>query len=278
MSELTPSLALIAPDTKAQVALRVLEAIAKPDIVERRDTLVARARAIEAITSDEQVTVITEIASLIKGLRGEIEKSRKALKDPVLIIGAAIDKVAKETMNEALKEMIRLEDLLGAYQAHKEQKVAAERHRIEAEACRIREEAERKARIAEEEARKAQETLAKTEASDDIAAALDAEVKAAQRESEAREAQARAETTPRFTAPLPTAPKISGAAVRTVWDFEVIDLDALYKALPLAVNLTPKPLVIKEAIKTAERQAAGQPFSIPGLKLFKSTKVATLSR
>ncbi len=273
-------LALIKADTKEKAQLVAMSAIATPVTIERRDILLSRAKAITAITGEAQVKEVTEIAGLMKGLRNDVEAGRRQLKEPVLVIEAAIDGVAKSTMTEALSEMTRLEGLLGAYHAEQERLRKAEIRRQEEDARRAREEAERKAKEAQEaadKARKEAEAAVSSDGKEDLVAALDKEIAAEEAAEKAREAAA-AVTAPVYMPPVAAVPKVSGAAVKTQWDYEVVDISALYQALPVCVELKARPMAIKDAIKSAEQHAGGLPFSIPGLKLFKSTKVATRAR
>lgn len=275
------TLTLIETDTRQEAQLRALSAIATPVTIEHRDILLARAKAITKVANPEQVREATETAGLIKGLGKKIEAARVELKKPVIIIGSAIDGVAKETMATALKEATRLENMLGAYQAEQERKRQAEIRRQEEDAHRQKEEAERKAKEAQEAAEKARQeaqAAVSSEGGEGLTAALEKEIAAEEAAEKASEAVAAA-SAPVYMAPVAATPKVAGAAVKTQWEFEVTNIAELYKALPTCVDLVPKKMSIKDAINTAAREAGeGVTFSIPGLRIFKSTKVSTRSR
>lgn len=276
------ALTLIKPDTREQARLATLAAIATPATIERRDILLGRAKEIAHVTGDDDVKVATEVAGLLKGLRNDIERARKLIKDPALDICRAIDGVAIEIKADAETEMNRLERLMGDYALRKAQERVAEQRRLEEEARREREKAEREAaearRIEEEARAKAEAVGVKSDTSEaDLLEALEAEEKAEEAAARAAEAEAHA-ATPVYAPVIARDEKIAGAAVAKDWDYEIVDIAALYAAKPECVELKPRASIIKAIIKTAAEQAAGNPFHIPGLRVSPKVKVATRAR
>jgi|GEM_PF-984749 len=275
------ALALVIPTTGEKARVMALNAIATPATIERRDILIRRARGITTITSDEQVEEAKEIAALLKGMRNDVEKSRVAIKAPVLAISDAIDSVAKEVKTEAEAEMSRIEREIGAHLQRKEADRKAELRKQEEIARRERERIEREAEAARaEEAKRqkeAEEIAAKADAGEvSFEEALAAGVKAEEAAAAAAEAAAQA---PAVFAPIaPREEKLKGSAVAQDWDYEITNITELYRAKPECVELKPRASVIKAAIKAAAQVAGNNHFTIPGLIIRPKTKVAVRAK
>ena len=275
-------LALIEPNTKERAHLAALDAIATPATVERRDILLGRAKAMTVIASDGEVKTATEIAGLLKGLRNDVESARHRIKKPVITIGKAIDAVAAELAGEAVNEILRLERLMGNFAAEKERQRQEDNRRRAEEVRRAQEAADREAvqaREAEDNRRReADELTAKAEAGEvDLFAALDAETRADEAASVAASATAQA-AAPIYASIVTAAPKFAGAAVAKDWDFEVIDIVALYASNPSCVELKEHRGAIKAAIQSAAQQAGGKTFTIPGLRISPKFNITTRAR
>ena len=159
------ALQLVVPTTHERASLAALEAIATPITLERKDILIQRSAAITAVSGPEDIKLATEVSGLLKGLARDVEKSRKSLKDPVLIIGQAIDGVAKSIADHVASESKRLEKLIGDHLANLERQRQEQIRRQEAEAQRQRDEQAQIARAAQAEAdRIEREARAKVEA------------------------------------------------------------------------------------------------------------------
>lgn len=180
----------------------------------------------DAFDAECAADVLGNISRELKAM----EDARKAVKAPVLELGKRIDALAKEWANEIEAEKTRISRVLGDYQL-------AERKKKEA--------AERAARQAEWEARrKAQEALDKGDLEGAEAAADEiAKPQAVVAES---------------------SHQIAGTAVRETYQFEVTDINALFKAAPHLCKIEPDNAAIRAAIKKTQ--------PIPGLRIWKEAK------
>ena len=185
------------------------------EALENRALAVVQASAVESVHNADSQSVAVAAQTSLRKLISEVEKSRKAIKEPVLEAGRAIDKAATDFVEQLKSHELRLARLCGDYQQAElekareaERKAQAERERIareqaEAIAAAERAAAEERARIAREQAeataaaeRKAAEERAKAEA---VAAAERAAAKSAEErvaaEERARIAREQAEAT-----------------------------------------------------------------------------------
>lgn len=232
------------------------------------------------------VTVADELSSnaaaaqlkLLSSMRNMVEKSRNTVKAPVLRVGKDIDAKAAEFVAEITAEENRLKKLQGAYG----EMVIAERNRILAE-LRAKEAAEAKARYeAEMEAKRKADEAEKArrdaeaaewdavtpeeeaEAKRKVLAAEEARRKVlAAEETEAARLAAQAEP----TTFVPVAPR----GVKMVADYELTDIDALYRHNAGLVNMTERRKEILEAI--ARGMIGDAPPQIPGLRVFMKAQV-----
>lgn len=198
-----------------------------PDAQETRNLLLNQARTVTTVDDEFTAECAADVLKNLSAAVRDMEAARKVVKAPVLDLGKRIDSVAKNWATGLQAEEKRIKRVLGDYQA-------AER--------RKREEAERAAREAEAEAkRKAEEALA--------AGDVEAASKAAD-EVAASKAQVAA-----------SSHKIEGVSVRETWKFEVVDVEALFKAAPHLCKIEPNNGLIRETIKVDQ--------SIPGLRIWK---------
>lgn len=194
------------------------------------------------LTHETAMGILRDLAAF----RLALEKSRKAVKQPVLDLGSAIDAKAKSFGAEIHAEEARITRLVQDHAA----KIEAERRKREAEARAQAEAAERQRLEAERKQREAAEAAARAEAAKGRAAREKAEAEAEAARAEARRLEALA-SAPAAPVPLPPPP----SAVKPDLDFEITDIHALYKAAPELVDLCPRRREILAAIKSGARFA-----------------------
>lgn len=209
--------------------------------LQARDAAVDWAAMLTAVdspaTRDAAVDAQRDLAAIIKGT----EAARVAVKAPVLDLGKKIDAAAKEFLGPVIQHQTRLNALVTDYQAEERRKAQEEeRKRIE-EARRIQAERDR---LAAEQRRK---------------------------EEEARKANlpppppATPPPAPVVVVAPPPAPKPAGLVEREVWDFEVLDVDALAAARRDLVTIDARRAEILREIRNGAR-------AIPGLRIFSQLK------
>lgn len=198
-------------------------------------------------------TVLVEVAGLLK----ECEKARKAIKQPVLDISRAIDSTAEAYSSDLQKHSDRIRNLLGAYRAKIEEEQRAIERKRQEELARI----ERERIAAEAEAkRKAEDALkAATTPEQAESAVVTAEAEAKRVGSVAVEQAAIVPVVPRV------AP-IFGVSIKSVWVFELLDVNELHKNNPQFVTLIPKAREINAAISAGAS-------NIPGLRIWEEKGV-----
>ena len=211
------------------------------EALENRALAVVQASAVESVHNADSQSVAVAAQTSLRKLISEVEKSRKAIKEPVLEAGRAIDKAATDFVEQLKSHELRLARLCGDYQQAElekareaERKAQAERERIareqaEAIAAAERAAAEERARIAREQAeataaaeRKAAEERAKA-AEQEAADKLEAE--------KSRQAELSMQQTESITATaLPT--RAAGQSIRQEWEIKRINEFALMRARP----------------------------------------------
>lgn len=242
----------------------------KQEALERAADIVEIANAFDRDMANDAMVAINELLK-------PVEKARMDVKKPILTIERAIDKVVNDYVARLKAEYDRLGRLAGPFDA-----AARERQRIaEAEAQRKAEEARRaeiealreRERIAEAEAAKlraeaeaaakvnperADELLDLAEAKSDEAARRIADETAALAKSISADAKA--------LAPAREVPR--GAAVRGVWEYEIVDAAALYRVRPECFTLEP----VKSAITAALEASGGKlPGIVRAIKVYKTS-------
>lgn len=215
-----------------------------------RDELVGTALKLKKVTNKKEEDLAIEAASHLAAYRKNVEASRKLTKQPFLDKCREVDSLAEKLMEPVIQAEDRLKkgphSLLGSYQM----KLAEERREIEREAEKKRLESERIEREAEAArlaAEKKQTAMAEVKAER-------MEEKAVESRVAVMELKQQAEAT-----------KVRGGSM--VWDYEVIDIHALYNEEPELVTLMTKRREILEHLKRLED--SGKPTGIPGLKTFK---------
>jgi chromosome segregation ATPase len=242
-----------------------------------KQSALARASVIETVINPEQQKLAVSVQTEIKSLMGDIEKARKATKEPFLEMGRRIDATAAAFTGALKKEHDRVSDLVSDFQVREQQRVQAELRRMAEEQARIEREkaeanakAEReafeaaaKAREAEQAARRAAEReqdearRKNMQAAADAKAAEIAEIQAKlaaerQRQDELAVQQKEA------LGPAPEAARVSGQSVKTVWKITKIEPWKLIKARPdLIREIVPDLVAIKAEL--------AQGVKIPGI-------------
>jgi hypothetical protein len=188
-----------------------------PEALERKEELLCHAQSVETVTTNDESADAQWVARKLAGIRIEVEKTRKEIKEPINRIGKLIDQAAAGFLAEIIAEETRIKNLVGAH--------ATEVARLKAE----KEEAERVAFAAARAAREAAETGG--------VAAVIAERKA---------------LAAKLAASNEVAATQVAEGVRFAWDFEVVDLYLLAKTHPDLVRIEPRRADILHELKEAE--------------------------
>jgi hypothetical protein len=264
-----------------------------PEALSEKSRLLKHSSLVIEVNDDASCAAGAHQVKQLAAMRSMVEKSRKAIKEPVLRVGKDIDAKAAEFLAELESEEGRIKHLIGEYAREVENKRQAaerERQRLAAEEFRRQQEAERqrvaedaKVRAAEQaaEAARAKAEAAMWEDGDDAkeqaAAAAEAkrkadeEAAAQQAAEEARREADRVAAEESRRVEAAAAAKTSG--VKMVPDYEVTDIHALYAHNVGLVTLTERRAQIIEAIKL---QTIGETLpTIPGLRVFLKPSVAT---
>ena len=98
-----------------------------------------------------------------------------------------------------------------------------------------------------------------------------AKIEAERKKAEAEKREVKIVTPPPviLQAPSTTHGSAGSSTAKKFWNYEVTDIDALYKARPDLVKMEPKPREILAAVKTNQ--------TIPGLKIFEDISVTSKS-
>jgi hypothetical protein len=201
-----------------------------PGDKERVAQLATRASQITVVQNAENFALAKHTAGQLKALLDEIDAARKVSKRPQLVLNNAIEELATNIAAPLANEHRRILGLLNAYVAQIEAIEKAEARRREeairaqlAEQQRKLKEAQAAQARAEEAARKA------TELAEQMRLAAEA-----QRRKEALEdaqlAQEMALEAARITEQQTPKAKVPGGRVDHVYEFELIDIQAVVKA------------------------------------------------
>jgi len=212
------------------------------DALKRREDLLAKASTVTAVTSNDESYEAAYHVRDIAAMRIEVDKSRKEIKEPVIRIGKLIDSTAKEFLEDLQAEEDRIKGLIGAH---------AE------DVAKAKAEAEQREREAFEAARAAREAAESGKIADVIAAK-----------------QTLAE---RMAASEEVATTNLAAGVRFAWDFEIEDLDTVYRVAPEFVTLEIKRAAVIAWLKemeSADDNVTGMAASI-GIRAFKKPVIST---
>ena len=230
-----------------------------PEARQKKADLLAKAAAVTTVTDNEQSDRAQFQIRRLAEMRILIEKSRKAVKEPVLLVGKAIDKAAAEFLVDLEAEEQRIKCLVGAHAEEVERLKA-----IKAEEERRAFEEARAARLAKEQAEQA---AAESQSIADVIAAKQA--------AEANKAALDA----RLQASDELATTQLAAGVKFAWDFEVTDIDLLATRQRACVEITPRRREIKHMLDLwAERLTDDKlidTFEDLGIRLFKKPVIST---
>jgi len=245
----------------------------KLEAIELKKSLLALSAPILSVTSTEDLDAARVVVKELAAFRVQLEKSRKAVKEPVIELGRKIDEAAEKFGEDCAREEKRITVLGQAYAAEQERKRrdAAERERKAAEEA---------ARAAAEEARRI-EAIAAAERARIAAEAQQVETRqadlarqdqaAAAERLAAEQAMARAEAQAKLAleATRFVAPAVAGT--KAVLDYEIEDIHALYEQMPGLVELSPRR---REILAMLERVSAYEEVPvIAGLKVVQKLKL-----
>jgi hypothetical protein len=187
------------------------------EAIQRKAEILANSAEIIAVSDNDDSARAQYHTRQLAAMRIEVEKSRKLVKEPVNRIGKMIDAAAADFLIEITAEEGRIKQLVGKHAEEvlriKAEKEAAERAAFDA-ARAAREAAEDGGIAAVLAAKRA--TAEKLEASNQVAATKVAE------------------------------------GVRFAWDFEVTDIEAVYRAVPSFVTLEVKRSAVLLWLKSLE--------------------------
>lgn len=223
-----------------------------PEIQQHRDKILIEAHEIKSVDNDFDQEVAMAVFTQLKTLSKRVENTRCRVKAPILQLGRKVDQIAKEFCHDLDAQADRIGKVIAAYQ---------EKVRLEAEVKKQKLEQERQATID-----KARAELAEKEI--EVQGALDEDT----RQKAQMEAQQIIENTnlavvqsKQLEANLsPIRP--AGMTFKQPWKFELIDVNALFKARPDLCNIEPNGTAIRLAIKAGLRDC-------PGLKIFQENQV-----
>lgn len=214
-----------------------------PEAEERKQLLLAAASGITRVRTNDESGDAHFHSRRLARLAIEVEKSRKAVKEPVNRIGKLIDQAAKDFIAEIEAEQTRINGLIGAHATEVARLKAiaeAEERRAFEFARAAREAAEESGRIADVLAHKSA-VAAKLAASDEVAS-----TKVAQ-------------------------------GVRFAWDFDIENVHDVYKAEPMFVSLEVKRAPVLAWLKelaAADEDVVGR-AALLGIFAFKKPVVSS---
>jgi len=239
--------------------------IISPEAIARKKNLLASARMITAVTSNDESADAQFVARKLAEMRIEVEKSRKILNEPVLAKGRANNAVAADFAAEIIAEETRTKSMVGEYATSQ---------------ARLKAEKEAEERRAFEEARRTREDALAKEAAAVTAAAPGggiAALLAAREAAKAAEAERQETLAARMQASAEVAGTKVAEGVRFAWDFEVTDIHSLADRRADLVTIEPKRALILSMLKLLEEQGENVELVCRslGLKAFKKPVVSS---
>jgi hypothetical protein len=223
----------------------------------KRDLLVASAEICTVTTNDESADAAYHMRGLAQ-MRILVDKSRKAIKEPVIRIGKLIDETARNFMLEIDDEESRIRKLIGdhATEVARLAKIKLEEERLAFDA----------ARLARDAANAAQDAAETTGRLSDIVAAKQADQ--ARQDALAARLEASSEL---------VAAKVADG-VRFVWDFEVTSMDTLSASAPDLVKVEPRRREVLNWLNSLEEIETPEMVSYVAAKLgIRAYKIPSIS-
>jgi hypothetical protein len=224
----------------------------------QKQELLALAATVAHVQDNDESARAQFASRKLAQMRIAVEKCRKEVKEPVNRIGKLIDAKAKEFVAEIEADEKRITKLVGDHAAE----VARLKAEKEREERRLMEEARAKREAEEAAAAKAQST---GKISDIIAA-------------KKAEEERRAALDERMAASTAVATTNVADGVRFAWDFEVVDIDRLYKAHPDLVKLEVRRAETIAQIKQAAEGGADMEestWAVIGIRPFQKAVVSS---
>ena len=267
------------PPLEEIIAMEFREALLtdRPDFLDRMDKAIGAVERAN-VESRETLELAGDLDKILRACDGHIAETHKAVKEPYLLRGRAVDAEKNSLTGKLTDARYRLRDKMNVYMAKVEAERRAEQARIEAEQRRAaeeaakadaeRERAEREAQRAADEAERARQA-GDAEA---LEAAKRAEQEAAQK---ARAAEARMEES--VLAAAVAAPKNepirsdAGAAVssRKVWQSQVTDY------LVAFVGVSDDEKVMEAIDKAIARRVKAGARKIDGVRIWEAISAVT---
>ena len=231
-----------------------------PALIAARDAAVKAANEITCIADVAGRGIALERLRELKGLAGSAEADRRNVKAPVLALSKRIDALADSFTLPISEAGKRLEELIVVFDRAQTALVyeaeaarIAEVQRLQVERDRLTAEARQKAAQLEAAMDKIEVTPTAAEGLAGIRATLAAEADA----EEARQAANDATLALLAAQTAPMSPPAMTSGLRREWDFECVDVAALYRARPEWVILTPNRAAILQAIRRGLRDCPG---------------------
>ena len=250
-----------------------------PEAEAQKAELLKHAALIVQVNDPQDNEAARHQVKALAAMRNAVEKSRNTVKAPVLQVGRDIDAKAKEFVEAIDAEEKRLGKLMADYATEvealrrkmmreiEEKRREEENARIMAEAARIKAEQEAEAaRIAAEKAMWEEPDDRSIEEQAGVEYQKAKAAAEALRQAEAEEAARKAQD--KVVAIVPA--KAEG--VKFTADYELEDIDALYRYSPALVTMEPKRKDILELIRALGADEDNQ--IIPGIKITKRAVVA----
>jgi len=221
----------------AQVEIALSSHVLRFEALTRAQAVLSVGDAMDAAEASDALRLLTQLSKQVEAARVEVGK-------PVLELTRKINATAKDFIGEVLEEKARLEGILGTFQAAEARKADAARRLAQDEANRFAADAARAQHAVER-------AVSDFEIERSQQAAAELEVKAI----EARVAIAAI-----------AAIKPEGIALRQSWKFEVVDINALFKARPDLCVIEPNNAGIRAQIPHNQ--------SLPGLRIWQEAKAS----
>src|SRR2546429_2072443 len=220
--------------THSIIVRQDLEVSIRPNAYQLRDQALVACALLGEVTDEAGKDVWVKAQTALKELIDECERSRKAVKEPVLDLARKIDATAKEYRSKLDSEYLRGSLIVGNYEALQLAKLRA------AEAANRKE-------------------LNDKERERDLAIA---QAKSLEEIDEIRERFAQDQAA--LQAQLPSIQRFDHQRVTEDWEVEVTNIHALYLAQPTCVKLEPRLFEIKALLKSG--------ITPPGITAKKVTK------